>query len=94
MKELVAQIISSKNRRNRNPGRRTCMNEKNWGTRKLRAFTDDEITFDQLEILLKEYIMYRFANCRHNGQWAADRVSEQMEKLRKKISKKIRQLDG
>lgn len=90
MNRLAENIIADNNRRNKGRG---CINGNKWTGKKLRELTNSKITFEKLQSLLQQFVEHRFSKCRHSGEWASERIAQQLMKLQRKIEKKIRKLD-
>jgi len=90
MNRLAENIAANGNRRKKD---RKCVNEDKWNNKKLRDLAKNSITFDDLVTLMQEFVDHRFSECRHTGEWASERISHQLQKLQRKIEKKIRKLD-
>merc|ERR1711957_381806 len=91
MNRLAENIAANNNRRNKDRG---CINVDKWTGKKLRELTKSNITFEKLESLMQQFVEHRFSECRHSGEWAPERVAQQLIKLQRKIEKKIRKLDN
>ena len=86
MRRLAQNMVSKFNRRNKG---RNCINRKPFDPDKLADLSDPAITFKKLMTLMRKFVIHRFSNCKHSGEWALERIQQQISKFQKKIDRKI-----